>query len=85
MATVATQGHDGQAEQVHLVRVPRFDPVPVIGWERMNAEFVFEMRWWSLDELVAADGIRFAPTRLAGLYRDLLRDGPPGAPIDTGV
>ena len=78
-------GHDGQVERVHLVRMERFEPVPLIGWEQMNAEFVFEMRWWAPDELADATDTRFAPTRLAELYRALLRDGPPVTPIDTGV
>jgi len=78
-------GHDGQIERVHLVCMDRFEPVPLIGWEQMNAEFVYEMRWWAPDELAGATSIRFAPRRLAELYRSLLRDGPPAAPIDTGV
>jgi ADP-ribose pyrophosphatase YjhB (NUDIX family) len=77
-------GHDGQRDRIHLVRLPRFEPQPLIGWERMRAEFVFEMRWWSLDEIDAAP-VRFAPSRLGELYRALLVDGPPDHPIDTGV
>jgi ADP-ribose pyrophosphatase YjhB (NUDIX family) len=78
-------GHDGQRDRIHLVRLSRFDPVPTIGWERMRAEFVHEMRWWSLDEITAATTTRFAPGRLADLYRTLLADGPPESPVDTGV
>ena len=77
-------GHDGQHERVHLVRLPRFEPEPLIGWERMRAELVFEMRWWSLDEIDAAP-VRFAPRRLGELYRSLLVEGPPDRPIDTGI
>lgn len=78
-------GHDGQRDQIHLVRTPHFVPEPVIGWERMRAEFVFDVRWWALDEIAAAADTRFAPGRLAALYDDLLRNGPPAVPIDTGV
>ena len=80
-----TSGHDGQRDRIHLVRTARFEPEPVIGWERMRAEFVFEMRWWTLAELEADVGTRFAPRRLAELYRAFLHDGPPSTPIDTGI
>ena len=49
-------GHDGQRDRVYLVRMPRFDPVPLIGWEAMRDEFVHEIRWWSVDEIGATDG-----------------------------
>ncbi|MGH9133305.1 MAG: NUDIX domain-containing protein [Ilumatobacteraceae bacterium] len=75
---------DGQADQVHLVRTEAFTPEPQIGWERLNAEYVYELRWWSLDEVLASDA-RFAP-RLLGEHLDrLLAAGPPDAPIDTGI
>jgi ADP-ribose pyrophosphatase YjhB (NUDIX family) len=81
-----TTGHDGQRDQIYLVRLPRFEPVPQIGWEAMRAEFVHEIRWWSLDEIAAASPTRyFAPRRLASLARQLLDGGPPMRPIDTGV
>ncbi len=75
-------GHDGQQDRFHLVRVPAFDPVPGIGWERMRAEFVHELRWWTIDE-IAASPEAFTPTRLADFARRLLRDGPPTDPIDV--
>jgi ADP-ribose pyrophosphatase YjhB (NUDIX family) len=86
-------GHDGQQDRIHLVRVERFDPEPTIGWDRLRAEHVHEIRWWSLDELddvstdleLRPDEIRFAPRRLAGLVRDVVAHGPPTTPIDTGV
>ena len=78
-------GHDGQLECVHLVRLDRFEPHPAIGWDRLRAEFVHEMRWWSLPGLEAATTTRFAPGRLGELVRALITDGPPAAPIDTGV
>jgi ADP-ribose pyrophosphatase YjhB (NUDIX family) len=78
-------GHDGQRDRIHLVRMPRFDPHPVIGWERLRAEFVVGMAWWSPAEIAAATDVRFAPRRLAELVDDLARHGPPAHPIDTGV
>jgi 8-oxo-dGTP diphosphatase len=74
--------YDGQHEQIHLVRVPAaFDPQPAFSWEQLNAEYVFELRWWTLDEIEASDA-HFVPTRLAELVRSMLVDGPPSTPID---
>lgn len=81
-------GHDGQRDRVHLVRLPRFEPHPTIGWERMRAEYVHELRWWppgEIERATAAQSVRFAPKRLGRLVRGLLDDGPPIVPIDTGV
>jgi 8-oxo-dGTP pyrophosphatase MutT (NUDIX family) len=83
-------GHDGQRDHVHLVRVAHFEPVPEIGWAALRDELVHEMRWWTIDEIVAAGGppdspVRFAPSRIGLLLRQLLVDGPPAAPIDTGI
>ncbi len=79
-------GHDGQTDRVYVVRTHRFEPEPVIGWERLRAEFVQELRWWTLPEIEAATDVRFAPRRLAALLGDLLREGPPAdGPVDTGV
>ena len=78
-------GHwDGQREQYHLVRTPAFEPEPRHSWEQLNAEHVFELRWWALHELGAAEE-NFAPRRLPELMRDLVENGPPTAPIDAGV
>ncbi len=78
-------GHDGQRDRIHLVRMDRFEPEPEIGWERMRAEFVHELRWWSVDEIGHAATTRFAPGRLGELLQSVLTDGPPTAPIETGV
>ena len=75
---------DGQHEQYHLVRTPAFTPEPYLSWEQLNAEYVFELRWWELAEL-AASRETFAPRRLAALARDLVDNGPQLAPIDAGV
>ena len=75
---------DGQREQYHLVRTPAFTPQPRHSWEQLNAEHVFELRWWTPGELGESEE-GFAPTRLAELVQMLLRDGPPAEPIDVGV
>ena len=48
----------------------------------MNAEFVHELRWWTLDQIAASDAV-FVPTGLHALLTALLRDGPPSDPIDV--
>jgi 8-oxo-dGTP diphosphatase len=75
---------DGQRDHVHLVRTAAFEPQPTLTWEQLNAEFVFELRWWTLDEIRAAD-VQFVPATLAGHLADLLSDGPPAEPLDVGV
>ena len=74
---------DGQHDLIHLVRAPRFEPQPAMSWEQLNAENLWELRWWSLDEIEPAtsDTVRFVPGPLAALTRDLLRDGPPAEPV----
>ena len=78
-------GHDGQRDHVHLVRTGRFEPEPTIGWPAMREEYVFELRWWTVDEIAGRSDLRFVPRRLAAHLADLLRDGAPPRPIDVGV
>jgi 8-oxo-dGTP pyrophosphatase MutT (NUDIX family) len=82
-----TTGHDGQRDRIYLVRMSRFDPMPEIGWDALRAEYVHEIRWWSLDEIEreTASRVLFAPRQLARLARELLASGLPATPIDTGV
>lgn len=80
-----SSGHDGQRDRIHLVRVERFEPVPTIGWDRMRAEHVYELRWWGIPEIHAATSTRFAPRGLGQLVADLVDRGAPPEPIDTGV
>ena len=71
----------GQAERIYLVRAGRFEPAPRLD---LAAENVEELRWWTLDELLASDA-KFAPRGLPALLRALLADGPPAEPVDVGV
>lgn len=77
-------GHDGQRDQIHLVRAARFDPVPMIGWDQMRAENVHEIRWWTPHEIATTDTL-FAPRALHRLLTDLLGDGIPARPVETGI
>jgi len=78
-------GHDGQRDRVHLIRSAPFEPAPTIGWEALRAEYVFEMRWWSVDEIADRTDLRFVPRRLAAHLAALLERGAPPDPVDIGV
>lgn len=75
---------DGQQERYVLVRTPAFEPAPRFTPDELAAEFVTAVRWWTQAELAAAEEL-FAPRRLPELVAALLRDGPPGEPVDAGV
>jgi 8-oxo-dGTP pyrophosphatase MutT (NUDIX family) len=75
--------HDGQIERMYLVRTPHFTPQPTLSWEQLNAEYVFEVRWWHPDDLHQATPI--APGRLGDHLAALRRDGPPKQPFDVDV
>ena len=75
----------GRCERYYvLVARRRFEPAPGFTAEQLAAEYVTGMRWWTQEELAASDEL-FAPRRLPELVAALLRDGPPGEPVDVGV
>lgn len=74
---------DGQRERIHLVRCAAFTPQPQLTWEQMNAEYVFELRWWTIDDIADSDE-HFVPGDLARLARQLVTGGAPELPIDVG-
>ena len=74
--------YDGQRERIHLVECSAFDPEPRLTWEQMNAEFVHELRWWTIEEIAASDA-HFVPRELARSCSTPARDGPPTEPIDV--
>jgi 8-oxo-dGTP pyrophosphatase MutT (NUDIX family) len=77
---------DGQHDRCFLVETATFEPAPTLSWEQLNSEFVFEIRWWTPDEVAAfepSDRLVTAPRRFAQLYRRLLDDGVPDAPFDA--
>jgi G:T/U-mismatch repair DNA glycosylase/ADP-ribose pyrophosphatase YjhB (NUDIX family) len=78
------EGWGGQGERIYLVRAGRFDPVPDRTTEELAAERIGAIRWWTPDELEAAEA-EFAPRRLPELVRSLLEHGPPPEPVDVGV
>lgn len=71
---------DGQREEAFVVRVPAgFTPQPAFDWEQLNAEYVFELRWWTVEELRVAPVIT-APEQLASLVAEFLTRGAPPIP-----
>jgi 8-oxo-dGTP diphosphatase len=75
---------DGQREQIYLVRCDTFEARPQLSWEEMNAEFVHELRWWTLDEIAASDA-HFVPRDLHSRVVSVLRDGPPPDSVDVST
>lgn len=76
---------DGQREQIHEVFAPAgFEPQPQFSWEQLNAEHLYEIRWWTAAEVIASDAT-FVPRSLPTLLARYLAGGPPERPIDTGV
>lgn len=72
-----------QAERWFLGRATAFAPAPSAMMDVEHGEG--DMRWWSVDELVAKTGESFTPRRFPALLRALLIEGPPTHPIDVGV
>lgn len=78
--------HDGQHDRYFVVPVAaRFVPEPVLSWERLRAEYVHEITWWTPAELATAGNVLFAPRALPRLMAELIADGPPAVPIDAGI
>ena len=74
---------DGQRERVYLIRTDRFEPTPALSVEQLRAEYLVDLRWWSLDELAAEpETTFFAPLHLPTLVHDVVTNGPPAEPWD---
>jgi 8-oxo-dGTP pyrophosphatase MutT (NUDIX family) len=64
-----------QYETFFLARVPS-DAVDTEGFDEFEAAIALGHRWWSLDEMESSTEAIY-PRGLAGLVRDVLRDGVP--------
>jgi 8-oxo-dGTP pyrophosphatase MutT (NUDIX family) len=71
-----------QRERIHLVRVDVHEPRPSV---ELAAEWVVEVRWWTLPELDQVPPEQIAPRRLPELVRRLLENGAPAEPFDAGI
>jgi len=75
---------DGQREHIHVVEVDEeFEPAPALSWSTLNEEYMFELRWWSIDEMRARDDIWWVPRALPDLIDDVVRTGVPSSPVDV--
>jgi ADP-ribose pyrophosphatase YjhB (NUDIX family) len=82
------EGYDGVIEDHYLIRCERFEPRGALSDEELAAENVVSFRWWSAAEIRKSTDARagyFSPRYLGELLDDLLRDGPPEAPIELGL
>ncbi|AQU66307.1 NUDIX hydrolase [Streptomyces niveus] len=68
-----------QDEWYFLARTAQTETT-VAGLTELERRSVAELRWWTSAELSTARETVY-PTRLAGLLRTLLDEGPPGAPV----
>jgi hypothetical protein len=54
-----------------------------LSWEQLRAEYIHEIRWWSLEEIGAASHVHFVPQGLHRHLTDLVTYGPPTVPVDV--
>jgi len=73
-----------QMEIYHLVRTERFDAVMEDNPSETEAAAFQGFRWWTAEKVRASEEL-FAPRRLAELVEDLIANGPPDEPVDSGV
>lgn len=77
---------DGQREHIHLVRVPDiFEPRPALDWDTLNAEYLFELRWWHIDEIASASETTFVPAGLHAHAMNIIDNQIPASPINVEV
>ncbi len=71
-----------QRERYLLGRTVRFEPAPAK--DRAVEHEPADIRWWTVEELLASAEI-FSPRRLPALVGSLIDRGPPDEPFDVGV
>ena len=72
-----------EREFFYLVRADRFVADSSGNPEPGERELMAELRWWYVSELPPTSK-DFAPARLGSLLTDLLENGAPSSPIETG-
>lgn len=73
-----------QLERYYLLRAPGIVVRPP-SLEELEKEYLREYRWWTIDELEAADTEAFAPRMLPELLRPLVEGHVPQEPIEVGI
>ncbi|MGE3143122.1 MAG: NUDIX hydrolase [Hyphomonadaceae bacterium] len=66
-------------ESYFIAHSAAFDPSRA-GWQALEREFIDDMRWWALADILAS-GELFYPLELARLLPDVIAGRTPGAPI----
>ncbi|HEX4925800.1 MAG TPA: NUDIX domain-containing protein [Bdellovibrionales bacterium] len=81
--TFPWQGQLLDADEIfYLVRAEHFEPRAQLAANDPELAILDQPRWWTLPQLQASREI-FAPPELPNLLGDLLRSGPPLAPLDV--
>ena len=71
-------------ERFYPVHVPEFIPKLIVS-EAPGTLSTGPCRWWSVEEILAAERETFAPRNLGRLLEPIVRGELPSTPIDTGV
>ncbi len=75
---------DGQREHIHLLLVDEtFAVQPRLTWDELRAEYVHEIRWWSVEEIGKSSHLTFVPRYLHRHLLELIANGPPASPVDV--
>jgi 8-oxo-dGTP diphosphatase len=76
-------GYDGVINDFYLIRTGAFEPRGSMTDAQLEAENVFGIRWWPLEEIRGYAGTdRFGPRDLGDRVASLLAGGPPSAVIE---
>lgn len=73
-------GWDGQVDHIHLMRVAHFPPAPRFTHDKLLAENLQEIRWWSREDL-AGSTATFSPRAFPRLLAHLLDGVIPTEPV----
>lgn len=72
-----------EREHFYLIRTDSFVPDLTVNPEPNEASLISEHRWWLVGDLLRS-AERFAPARIAKLLTELIENGPPNTPVETG-
>jgi 8-oxo-dGTP diphosphatase len=79
-------GYDGAVHDYFLVRTPAFIPRGALSDDELAAENISELRWWSLQDIIAYRGPDlFGPRDLGALLMALVTHGVPAEPISLDL
>jgi 8-oxo-dGTP pyrophosphatase MutT (NUDIX family) len=73
-----------EREHFYMIRTESFVPDFTGNPVEDEARRMTEHRWWLVQDLLRS-AERFAPARIGSLLEDLIENGPPRAPVETGT